>query len=228
MIGRLAAAALTLALFAAPPAAALVVFDPANYAQNVLQAARALEQIQNEVQALQNQALMLANEGRNLAPLSYSAMPALRADMARITALLRQAEGLANDVAGLKAELDRNYPLGGAAPSDAALAASAHERWRNSAEGFRRVLAVQALVLSTAESTQSQVSALAEHSQSAAGALEAAQSGNQLLALQAKQLSDLTAILAVQARAQALEDARRAQAAADARARLDRFLGRAP
>ena len=50
-------------------------------------------------------------------------------------------------------------------------------------------------------------------SQSATGALQAAQAGNQLLALQAQQLADLTAAVAAQGRAQSLEAAQRAEQA---------------
>ena len=41
------------------PAHALIVFDPSNYAQNVLTAARSLEQITNQITSLQNQAQSL-------------------------------------------------------------------------------------------------------------------------------------------------------------------------
>ena len=49
-----------------------IVFDPSNYAENVLQAARALEQINNQIQSLQNEAQMLINQARNLASLPHS------------------------------------------------------------------------------------------------------------------------------------------------------------
>lgn len=61
-------------------------------------------------------------------------------------------------------------------------------------------------------------------SQSASGALQAAQAGNQLLALQSQQLSDLTALLAAQGRAQSLDAAQRAAAQDQAREQLRRFL----
>ena len=52
-----------------PPAQAQwTVFDPQNYAQNLLEAARALQQINNQIQALQNQAVMLQNMATNLNP----------------------------------------------------------------------------------------------------------------------------------------------------------------
>lgn len=42
-----------------PAAAQWVVYDPTNYAQNVLQAARALQQINNQITSLQNEAQSL-------------------------------------------------------------------------------------------------------------------------------------------------------------------------
>ena len=39
-----------------------IVFDPTNYSQNVLTAARALEEVNNQIQSLENEAKMLANE----------------------------------------------------------------------------------------------------------------------------------------------------------------------
>ena len=65
---------------------------------------------------------------------------------------------------------------------------------------------------------------LVSASQSASGALQATQAGNQLLALQSQQLADLTAAVAAQGRAQALDAARNAAEEAEARERLRRFF----
>ena len=62
-------------------------------------------------------------------------------------------------------------------------------------------------------------------SQTATGALQAAQAGNQLLALQSQQLADLTATVAALGRAQSLDAAGAAAAKAQAREQLRRFLG---
>lgn len=210
---------------AAPAAAQLEVFDPGNYAQNVLQAARALEQIQNQITALQNQAQMLLNQSRHLQPLSFSARAALQSDMGQVNGLLAQAGRIANDIGAIRAELDSNYSGAG---SDQALASAANARWQNTLDAFRHVLEVQATVASSVAATQSQTGSLVDQSQGAVGSLQAAQAGNQLLAVQAKQLADLTAILAAQSRAEAVEAAGRAATAAEGRARLQRFLGRAP
>ena len=53
---------------------------------------------------------------------------------------------------------------------------------------------------------------------------EATQAGNQLLALQAQQLADLTAVVAANGRAQALTEAERAAAAEQGREQRRRFL----
>ena len=68
------------------------------------------------------------------------------------------------------------------------------------------------------------MSALVTSSQSATGGLAATQAGNQLLALQAQQLADLTAAVAAQGRAQSLQAAQQAAAQDQAREQLRRFL----
>ena len=66
--------------------------------------------------------------------------------------------------------------------------------------------------------------ALVGQSQGATGALQATQAGNQLLALQAQQLADLTAVVAANGRAQSLSEAERAAAAEQGREQRRRFL----
>jgi type IV secretion system protein TrbJ len=76
-----AASAVALSIIAAdtPSSAQVIVFDPNNYAQNVLRAARALQQINNQITSLQNQAQMLINQARNLASLPFSSLQQLGA-----------------------------------------------------------------------------------------------------------------------------------------------------
>jgi P-type conjugative transfer protein TrbJ len=110
--------------------------------------------------------------------------------------------------------------------ADGTIKAAAEARWLNSVEALKRSLGVQASVIEAMARTEAEAGALIDRSQGAAGGLQAAQAGNQLLALQSKQLADLTALLAAQGQAQALEQARAAAAAADAKAHLRRFLAR--
>jgi P-type conjugative transfer protein TrbJ len=100
----------------------------------------------------------------------------------------------------------------------------AQTRWQNSLTGFQDAMRVQAGVVQNLDRTRTQIETLVSSSQSAVGALQAAQSGNQLIALQTNQLADLTAVMASIARAQSLESARTVQSEAQAKEQLDRFL----
>ena len=90
--------AMTVALGASAPASARIVFDPTNFAQNLLQAARALEQIQNQVKSLQNEAQMLTDMALNLKQLDVTSLGEITAALRRIDRLMSQAEGVAFDV----------------------------------------------------------------------------------------------------------------------------------
>lgn len=202
-----------------------IVYDPSNYAQNVLTAARTLEQINNQIRMLQNQATSLINEAKNLASLPLSLAEPLRDQIARTRALLAEAQRVAYDVRDIQAEFEQRYksvPLGA---SQRVLVEGAEARWRNSVAGFEDALKIQAAAVANIEGSRQAMGDLLEASQSASGALQAAQAGNQILALQARQLADLTATLAAMGRAQALDAAERAAAKAQAREQLRRFLG---
>ena len=71
-------AALCMAAVSVPAQAQWIVFDPTNYAQNVLTATRELQQVNNEIQSLENQATSLINQARNLASLPYSSLAQLQ------------------------------------------------------------------------------------------------------------------------------------------------------
>ena len=55
-----------------------IVYDPRNHAENILSAARALEQINNQIAQIQNQAQMLMNDALNLANLPHSSLAQLQ------------------------------------------------------------------------------------------------------------------------------------------------------
>jgi P-type conjugative transfer protein TrbJ len=109
--------------------------------------------------------------------------------------------------------------------TDAALTQRADARWSAAVAGFEDALKVQAGVVGGLGASRDQLALWWRQSQGAVGGLQAAQAGNQLLALQAQQLADLIALNAAQGRAQALEAADRAAASADAKARFGRFMG---
>jgi len=205
-----------------------IVYDPSNYAQNVLTAARTLEQINNEIRMLQNQATSLVNEARNLQSLPLNIVQPLQEQIQQTQQLLQQAQRIAYDVREIETTFEaqyKNIPLGA---SQQAMVTSAEARWQNSVAAFEDALKVQAGAVANIEGSREAVSSLLGASQSAAGALQAAQAGNQLLALQTRQLADLTATMAAMGRAQALDAAERAAAKAQAREQLRRFLATRP
>ncbi len=209
-----------------PPQAAgqWIVFDPNNYAQNALTAARELQQINNQIISLQNQAQMLINQAKNLATLPFSSLQQLEQSIQRTQQLLSQAQRIAYDVQQIDHAFSTTYAPASAGISDQTLVANAQARWQNALAGLQDAMRVQATVVSNLYTNRTQMSALVNASQGATGALQASQAGNQLLALQAQQLADLTAAVAAQGRAQALESAKTAAAQDQAREQLRRFL----
>lgn len=215
----------TLAFIGVPARAQWTVFDPTNYSQNFLTAARALEQVNNQITSLQNEAQMLINQARNLVSLPYSALAELQQSIGQTQQLLVQAQRIAYDVGSIDQAFTRAYPQSySSSTSSQQILLKAQTRWQNSLAGFQDAMRVQAGVVQNLDRTRAQIESLVSSSQSAVGALQAAQSGNQLIALQTNQLADLTAVMASIARAQSLESARTVASQAQAREQLDRFL----
>ncbi|RUW54587.1 P-type conjugative transfer protein TrbJ [Mesorhizobium sp. M1A.F.Ca.ET.072.01.1.1] len=227
-------ALLLVAAFLAPPLAvspivvtsayAFIVFDPSNYAQNVLTAARSLQQITNQITSLQNEAQMLINQARNLASLPFSSLQHLQQSVQRTQQLLGQAQNIAFDVQQIDKMFQQKYANVSLSASDQELVTDARSRWQNTVGSLQDAMRVQAGVVGNIEANRVQMSALVGASQSATGALQATQAGNQLLALQAQQLSDLTAVVSANGRAQALSEAERAAAAEQGREQRRRFI----
>jgi P-type conjugative transfer protein TrbJ len=220
------AAALAITVTSVPARAQFggIVYDPTNYAQNVLTAARSLEQINNQIQQIQNQATSLINEAKNLASMPFSTVAQLQAQVQRTQALLSSAQRIAYDVQSIDQAFSTKYKGAGMSASDQSLVDDAKDRWQTSVGAFEDALKVQAGVVGNIDGARTTMNSLVTSSQSASGALQAAQAGNQLLALQSQQLADLTALMAAQGRAQALDAAQRAAAQDQAREQLRRFL----
>ncbi len=222
----IAAACVAVTFFATAVRAQMMVYDPSNYAQNVLQAARALQQINNQITSLQNQTQMLLNQAKNLTSLPYSSLQTIEQSLARTQQLLNEAQRLAYDVNQIEQGFQRHYPQGyTGATSSQQLISDAKERWQNSLAAYQDALRVQAGAVANLDTTRTDTEALVSSSQSAVGALQAVQAGNQLVALQTRQLADLTAVVASQSRAQSLAGARTTANQEQAREQLSRFLG---
>jgi type IV secretion system protein TrbJ len=204
--------------------AQLLVFDPNNYAQNVLTAARELQQINNQISSLQNEGQMLVNQAKNLERLPYSSLQQLERSIQRTRQLLGEAQRITYDVRQIDHAFSTAYAPASSGQSDQVLIGNAQERWQNAVAGLQDAMRVQAGVVGNLDTNRAQLSALVSASQGATGALQVSQAGNQLVALQAQQIADLTAAVAAQGRAQAMESAQRAAAQGQGREQLRRFL----
>jgi len=201
-----------------------IVYDPTNHAENLLIASRALEEINNQIASLQNETEMLTNQARDLANLPYSALEQLQMNVQATQGLLQQAQNIAYDVQQIDAAFQSQYGTTPLAAGDAELVEGARTRWQNSVGGLQDAMRVQAGVVGNIDANRAQMSALVEESQKAVGGLQATQAGNQLLALQSQQLSDLIAVISANGRAGALSEAERAAAAEQGREQRRRFL----
>ncbi len=199
----LLAIAATVLVGAMPAAQAQwIVLDPANLVQNIMTAARELEQINNQIKQLQN-------EAKNLTSLNFNSLGQLTAALAATNQLLQQAQGLSLNLSQMETAFARLYPTAyTASTSGSQMALDANQRWQNSLEALRTAAKVQSQSVQNFASDQQTLSDLVTTSQSAVGALQAMQATNQLLALQSRQAIQAQQLQVTQDRAVALEQAR--------------------
>jgi P-type conjugative transfer protein TrbJ len=215
-----------LAIAPIPACAQWAVFDSSNFAQNVLQAARALQQINNQIQALQNQATMLQNMARNLTSLNFSQLSTVTSDLQQITNLMNRAETLTFNVQSVQALYLQSYPQhyasGTAIPK---IVTDAQARWQTAHDAYQQTMLVQSQIAQTVQSDTSKLADLVTASQDAVGALQASQATNQLLALSIKQQLQIQSLLAAQGRASALTEANGAENQQAAQSAFATFIG---
>ena len=211
---------------ASPAHAQFTVFDPSNYTQNLLTAARTLQQVNNQIRSLQNEATMLLNQAKNLERIDFPELRQLDGALQQIDRLMSQAQGLGFDASGLDQRFARLFPQGStqALPLDRE-ATAARERLDAAIDAYRQTMRVQAQIAENVTADAGLLKALSERGEGAEGALQAAQATNQLLALGAKQQLQIQSLMAAQYRADATDAARRAQAEIDGRLATAKFLG---
>ena len=225
LLGLAAAGSFGMALAVPRPAHAIIVYDPSNHAQNLLTAARALTQINNQIQSLQNEASMLTSMARNLSRIDFPELQQLTQKLRQIERLMTQAQGIDFNVDQIEGQFRRLFPDPNRILGSAQHVAEARARLDGAMTAFRQTMAVQSQVVGNVQEDAQTLAAIVAKSQGAEGSLQASQATNQLLALGAKQQFQIQQMMAAQFRAEAMEQARRVQAEADARATTRRFLG---
>jgi len=218
-------AAVPTLLLATPPAAAMPVFDSANYQQNLLTAARTLKQIDQQIRQLQNEAQMLSNMDKNLKRVDFPELQKLKDNLARVDGLMKQAEGIDFGVDQLDARMAALFPKDFSGVNRSASVANAKARLEAAMASYRRTLAVQSRIAADVKDDAAVLVDVAARSTGAEGSLQAQQATNQLLTLAAKQQMQVQQMMAAAYEADMIDRARAAQSAAEARERTRRFLG---
>ncbi len=87
-----------------------IVFDPRNYAQNILTAARTLQSVNQQIQQLQNEAQMLVAMGKNLSRIDFPQLDALKQKLAEIDRLMGRAQAIDFRVGQLDDQFKSLFP----------------------------------------------------------------------------------------------------------------------
>lgn len=202
-----------------------IVFDPKNYAQNLLTAARTLQTINNQVRQLQNEADMLINDAKNLVQTGYNPQAEINRLLGQIDGLLATAKAISYTVTETDRIFRANYPQDYSTWSKTQIATAAEFQWVNSRNAFHDALLVQSQIVEAVKIDTATLDQLLSETASASGALSAAQTGNQIMALGAKQSMQMQELMAVQYRADALDRARNLQIEREGKVALARFVG---
>ena len=209
-----------------PARAQFTVFDPSNYSQNILTAARTLQQINNQIQMLQNQTRSLMNQARNLTTITFPELQTITQTIQQIDQLMGQAQAIQFRVAGLDQQFRSMFPTSfNQALTNNQHVVDARARLDASMDAYKRTMTVQAQVVENVAADAGVLNGIVQRSQGTQGALQAQQATNQLLALVAKQQFQLQTLMAAQYRADAIERANRTQAQSDAQGATRKFLG---
>ncbi|MDO7843543.1 P-type conjugative transfer protein TrbJ [Sphingomonas immobilis] len=221
-----AVGSLAMSMATTPAHAQFTVFDPTNYTQNLLTAARTLTQINNQIQSLQNEAQSLINQAKNLTKINFPELQALTQTIQQIDRLMGQAQGISFKIGNIDKEFGKLFPndLNQALTTNARVI-DAKTRLDTSMAAFNQTMQVQAQVVGNVSQDSDALASIVAKSQGAEGGLQVSQATNQLLALATKQQFQIQNMMAAQYRADALEAARRVQAGIDARAATAKFLG---
>lgn len=206
--------------------AGILVFDPSNYSQTLLTAARTLQQINNQIASLQNEATMLINQAKNLTRIDFPQLRAMTQTLQQIDRLMGQAQGIRFQVAGLDRQFAQLFPsdFGALLRMDQRVI-EARTRLDTAMAAFKHSMGVQAQVVESVQADTQTLNDLVGRSQNADGALQVGQATNQLLALTAKQQFQIQTMMAAQYRAETIESARRLQVEQEARIATKKFLG---
>lgn len=190
--------------------AQIPVIDPANLAQSITQVAHMVQQLRNQVQQIEQATAMLRQN-----PLQLS--PELSQSIGEARALFQSVQGIAYEADQLGDQLRTLYPETWE-DFDLARVLSQSDAWMSeSRQSLQRAMEAEARAAQRIEQTQGRINRALQSSSAAEGQTGAIQASNQLLGIQASQLTEIHALLIAQGRA--LETERMERIAREERAR---------
>ncbi len=151
-----------------PAHAQLTVFDPGNYSQNILTAARTLQQVNNQIQSLQNQATMLINQAKNLSRIDFPQLQAITQTLQQIDRLMARHRRSSSRVSGLDQQFSQLYPSDfGQALRTNQQVIGARSRLDASMDAYHHTMTVQAQVVENVSADAQALSDIVSRSQGA-------------------------------------------------------------
>jgi P-type conjugative transfer protein TrbJ len=174
--------------------AQITVIDPTNLAQNILQAARAIEQINNQIRQIEQQAQMLARSPLQLSPELSRSIENARAVFDAASQVSFEAGKVGDSLRELYPDTFRDFDL------ESVLSQS--DQWMSESRvSLTRAMEAEARAAASVAGSRNAVDTALTASAGAEGQTSAAQAGNQLLGVIAAQLAETQAMLAAQGRA---------------------------
>ena len=208
-------------------ALAIVVFDPTNFAQNVLAAIRALMSNINEARMIANQVISLSNELKNLTSLKFDIIDDFSQQFSDLFTSVGSINGLMQNIETLQTRFEELYPdfLNVYDPiSSTSMAEDANKWVGTTREMMLGAAKTGAQVLDGLPKTQVHLEKLLTDSQGAVGILQATQAGNQIAATISGTLMGLSTQLATYMQAHMAFMMELNSASAGAKNRLDHVL----
>ncbi len=206
---------------------AFVVFDPSNFAQNILTAIRALMSNINEARMIANQVISLANEAKNLTKLPFDIIDDFSEQFSELFTTVGSVNGLMQNIETLQSRFEELYPdfLSRFDPISRSSMSEDMKKWIGTTrEMMLGASKTGAQVLDGLPKTQAHLQKLMSDSQGAVGILQATQAGNQIAASISGNLLSLNAQLATYTQAHTAYLMEQNSSSAAAKNRMDHVL----
>jgi len=199
--GAIVGLAISLLLTVTSQSQAVVpVFDPANYAQNVLTQANTLKTTINQANQIANQIREIQMQVQSLRNIPRGLWGQIQSDLAQLQAIVQRSQGISYANVNLAADFAKSYP-GFRASTDYT---AAYRQWTQKAlGGIKTSLEDAGLQSRQLQSEDAVMQALQAMSDGASGHMQALQVGNMIAIQQVQQLQKLRQLQMAQIQAEA-------------------------